>query len=153
MAQQRPTSADGAQPAHRPPIIASSLALALLLLSGCATLNLKECQTLSPATLGLRDGQQGYGLWRLDKHIASCARFGITLERNAYLAARAQGLLSYCTADNGLRVGERGESYEFVCPAALEPAFLRSYQIAIVQYRQNNPNSPFGFGTPWPRHH
>ncbi|WP_051229274.1 DUF2799 domain-containing protein [Paludibacterium yongneupense] len=106
------------------------LCLLPALLAGCATMNEQECRSKTPATVGLSDGRQGYGVWRLDKHADSCARFGIGFDRNAYLKARAEGLLSYCTPDNGERAGARGERYEYVCPAALEPAFLARYRPA-----------------------
>ena len=123
--------------------------LLMLLLTGCATLNQQECQTKTPAALGLADGKQGYGLWRLDRHVESCARFGIVFERAPYLQARAEGLLQYCTPDNGERVGQRGENYEGVCPLALEPGFLQRYRPAIFQYRQDYPDRWGWFG--WPR--
>ena len=123
----------------------------LLLLAGCATLNQPECQAVqaNPAQKGLADGKAGYGLWRLDKHVESCARFGITFDRSAYLAARDQGLLQYCTPENGQIIGARGESYENVCPAAMEPAFLKTYRPAYREYqidRAGNNDSMF-----WPR--
>lgn len=98
-------------------------------------MNREECQAVNPARLGLSDGEQGYGLWRLDKHVDSCARFGIPFDRDAYVTARAQGLVKYCTPDNGERVGSRGETYEHVCPAALEPAFLQRYWPAYNEYK------------------
>ena len=113
--------------------------LALLLLAGCSTMNKPECQTasLNPSALGLSDGQKGYGLWRLDKHVESCARFGIDIDRQAYLAARERGLQDYCTPENAERVGMRGETYEDVCPTALAPAFLERYYPA---YRESTNN-------------
>jgi hypothetical protein len=128
------------KPAHRA-AIGGALALACALLSGCATLSQQECQQLNPAKLGLADGRQGYGLWRLDKHQASCARFHLGFDRQAYLAAREQGLLQYCTPENAAQVGALGLSYEGVCPPALEPAFLQSYRRAQYLYRDNGGDS------------
>ncbi|WP_293227966.1 DUF2799 domain-containing protein [Paludibacterium sp.] len=122
-----------------------------LALSGCATLNEQECRTITPAQLGMKDGQQGYGLWRLDKHVESCARFGIDFDRAAYLAAREQGLKSYCTPENGDKVGERGEDYEGVCPADVEPAFLAKYRPAHREYINDMRGDPFWM--PWPMRH
>jgi hypothetical protein len=117
----------------------------LLLLSSCATLNQQECRSKTPAALGLADGRQGYGLWRLDAHIKSCARFQLPFDRSPYLQAREQGLMQYCTPENGMRTGQRGESYEGVCPPALEGAFLQTYLPAIYLYRQEYPTR---FGLP-----
>jgi hypothetical protein len=106
------------------------LCLLPVVLTACATLNEQECRTKTPAALGLSDGRQGYGSWRLDLHADSCARFGIGFDRAAYLRARTEGLRTYCTPDNGERAGARGERYEGVCPADLEPAFLTRYRPA-----------------------
>lgn len=124
------------------------LLLMAWLLAGCATLNREECLTRPPAALGLADGRAGYGLWRLDRHVASCARFGIAFDRDAYLQARAQGLTAYCTPDNGERAGLSGESYENVCPPDLEPAFLQRYLPAHRQYLIDR--RPRRFWLPWP---
>ncbi|BEV73443.1 hypothetical protein THUN1379_29250 [Paludibacterium sp. THUN1379] len=125
--------------------------LCLLPLAGCATMNEQECRNITPAQLGLKDGRQGYGLWRLEKHVESCARFGIDFDRQAYLTARETGLQGYCTPENGEKVGERGEGYEGVCPASSEPAFLAKYQPAYREYLIDNRGGPFWF--PWPLRH
>jgi hypothetical protein len=122
----------------------------LLLLTGCATLNQQECLTRTPQALGLADGRQGYGLWRIDAHISSCARFQLPFDRKPYLQAREQGLQQYCTAENGARAGERGESYEGVCPPPQEAAFLQGYLPAIYLYQQENPSR---FHVPIRLHH
>lgn len=133
------------------PRLALCLATLGLLLTGCATLNEQECRTRTPAQLGLNDGKQGYGLWRLDRHVSSCARYGITLDRNAYLEAYRQGIALYCTPDNGERVGAHGESYEGVCPKDVEPAFLARYRPAYRQYQADMHDGHFH--GPWLRMH
>nr|WP_294867859.1 DUF2799 domain-containing protein [uncultured Pseudogulbenkiania sp.] len=122
-----------------------------VLLAGCATLNEQECRSKPASELGREDGRQGYGLWRLDKHVEACARFGLGIDRQAYLAAREQGLREYCTPDNGERVGRRGERYENVCPAELEAAFLKRYYPAYLEYRLDY-RDDFWPGFPWHRH-
>lgn len=129
--------------------IRSGLVLLLLALTGCATLNQQECQSLNPATLGRSDGRQGYGLWRLESHVKSCARFGISIDRAAYLQARSAALPHYCTPENGELVGSRGESYEGVCPAELENGFLQRYRPAYRRYQNDMLDGRSWFG--WPR--
>lgn len=127
------------------------IALALLL-AGCATLNEQECRRKPAAELGRQDGRAGYGLWRLDKHVEACARFGLGIDRQAYRAARELGLREYCTPDNGELVGRRGERYENVCPADLEGPFLKRYYPAYMEYRQDDYRDDFWRPFPWPRH-
>lgn len=127
------------------------IALAFLL-AGCATLNEQECRSKPASQLGLEDGRQGYGLWRLDKHVEACSRFGLGIDRAAYLAARERGLREYCTPDNGERVGYRGERYENVCPAELEGPFLKRYYPAYMEYRLDYYRDGFWPAFPWYPH-
>lgn len=132
---------------------ATRLALIVLCaaLAGCATLNEKECRSQTPAQLGLKDGQQGYGAWRLEQDAKSCARYGIDFDRAAYTSAYRQGLQQYCTPENGQRVGARGERYEGVCPADSAPAFLARYRPAYQQYMADMHDGHFN-GPVWHRH-
>jgi hypothetical protein len=110
----------------------------VLLLSGCAALNEQQCRTLSSTTIGEQDGRSGYPTSRFDDNQKACARYQLTLDRDAYLAGRAHGLENYCTPDNGSRVGLRGERYYGVCPREREDAFLLRYWPAYVQYQRQS---------------
>jgi hypothetical protein len=47
---------------------------------------------------------------------------------SAYLAAREDGLRTYCTWENGFRQGRQGGSYVGVCSPAEERDFLPAYE-------------------------
>lgn len=100
----------------------------LALLSGCATMNESQCRVGDWGGQGYRDGTEGYPSSRLDDHAKACAKHGVSPNINAYMAAREDGLRSYCTWENGFRSGRAGGSYHGVCSPAEERAFMPAYQ-------------------------
>jgi hypothetical protein len=103
--------------------------LALLVLGGCASLSENECLTADWESIGYLDGSKGYNEGRIGDHAEACAKVGIAPDRKLYEEGRGRGLEVFCTGRNGLRIGEQGGSYAGVCPADLEPEFLRGYTI------------------------
>ena len=105
-------------------LIAFSLAL---IAAGCASLDKDECRTADWRAIGLEDGVQGRTLDRLGDHRKACAKHGVTPDTDRYIAGRTEGLATYCTPDNGYRVGRTGETYRGVCPELSIPAFAAAY--------------------------
>ncbi len=99
----------------------------LVALSGCATLNEDECLTADWRTIGFQDGVAGHTPDRLGQHRKACAKYGVTPNLDTYLEGRSQGLVTYCTPQNGFNAGAAGRSYKGVCPAELENEFLPAY--------------------------
>jgi hypothetical protein len=99
-----------------------------LVLSGCASLSETECRSGDWYGVGLSDGENGAPLSRLSEHREACAEFAIAIDGERYRTGRDQGLLKYCTPENGARLGRNGASYHSVCPVGLEAEFLRQYR-------------------------
>lgn len=108
--------------------------LAALLLTGCATLDERECRHIDWYQLGARDGGFGYGERRIEEHREACSAFGLDADASAWRQGHAAGLQDFCTADNGYRVGRRGGYYGQVCPRELEPDFLDAYELGRETY-------------------
>ncbi len=106
----------------------------LALLSGCATLNERECRSADWYLLGIKDGQQGEPANLLGEHQESCARYGIHPDGNRYLAGREAGLTQYCQPGNAFRTGMNGEEYKGVCPLNADAAFRRNNAAALEVY-------------------
>ena len=109
------------------PMRGSLIAFSLALLAGCASLDKDECRTADWRAIGLEDGVKGRTLDRLGDHRKACAKHGVTPDTDRYIAGRTEGLATYCTPDNGYRVGRTGESYHGVCPELSAPAFVAAY--------------------------
>lgn len=112
----------------------AGLLLALLLVPGCATLDEAECRGADWFRLGARDGADGYGRSRLGDHRQACAEHGMAVDAAAWEKGYETGLLDYCTAQNGYRVGRRGLHYGRVCPIEDEREFLAAFEIGREAY-------------------
>lgn len=112
-----------------------ALALAVLMLQGCASLDEGQCRTASWSELGYRDGSNGVARNRMDDYRTDCGKHSVTPDEQAYFTARAKGLLSYCTAGKGLAEGKAGRSYNDVCPPELAGAFVKNHKFGREIYQ------------------
>jgi hypothetical protein len=119
--------------------------LALAALGGCATMNKDECLTVDWRTVGYEDGAAGYAGDRIGQHRKACAKYGVTPNLAEYQAGRDAGLREYCVPANGFRLGSQGGSYNGLCPADLENAFVAAYDsgqhLYTLQSRVQNTSS------------
>lgn len=110
-----------------------------LLLSGCATLTETQCRSGDWQGIGLRDGANGRSSDFFLEHAKACADYGITPDRVAWTAGRAQGLTLYCTPRNAWEQGSEGKLLRPVCEnaAALQSAHRRGlrYHHAVQEIR------------------
>ena len=105
------------------------IALTASALGGCASIPKSACQSGDWYDIGMRDGANGRAEDRFLDHAQACAKHGLPADRNQWLLGRSRGLERYCTARNGVAVGEASNRYAGVCPADSEPAFLRGYDV------------------------
>jgi hypothetical protein len=111
------------------------LALACLGLGSCATpLSKNECMAMDWRTIGYEDGAAGYPASRIGVHRRACGEHGVAPDFDAYQAGRAEGLLEFCTAANGYRIGAAGREYAGVCPVEREGDFLRAFSEGHESY-------------------
>ncbi len=103
------------------------LALSILVLSGCATLNKDECLTADWYQIGYEDGARGYADTRISSHREACAKHGITPDFRDYQDGHEEGVIRFCTPSNGFIQGKKGYQYTGLCPTALEDGFLDGY--------------------------
>lgn len=117
-------------------ILCSALAL-----SGCATYSRDECESGNWAAIGEQDGRDGRAPDKFDLHVKACKLDRSESSRTAYMAGRSKGLTSYCTPARGYREGSLGQQYLNSCPAALEPQFLKGYQLGRRIYQAESQQS------------
>jgi hypothetical protein len=117
---------------HR--LLCLSVLLATLAMSGCATLNENECRSGSWTDIGFRDGRNGLSPDRIADHKEACEQYGVEPDRTDYLAGRDDGLVQYCTRHNGFEVGRSNGTYDGVCAALNERAFLEGFNKGKALY-------------------
>jgi hypothetical protein len=116
--------------------------VALLILTGCASMNADECVMSDWHTIGFEDGSRGHTAERLGDHRKACARHGVSPDLRAYQAGREEGLQQFCQPSRGFSLGENGGRYSGVCSGNLEPQFLDAYRSGYRLYNlRSNVNS------------
>lgn len=116
------------QQGYRLAAMATALVIACAL-GACATgLDREQCLAADWRTIGYEDGLHGQPADRISAHRVACAKHQVTPNLAAYSEGRERGLLEYCQARNGFRVGLAGAGYANVCSAASEPAFVGAYR-------------------------
>lgn len=104
-----------------------TLLLLITTLYGCASLDEGECRRGNWKELGENNGRDGKNLY--NAHMKACKEYGILPDPKLYRTGFREGVKSYCTPENGLKVGIAGESYNKVCPRSLERKFLKKYNL------------------------
>lgn len=107
------------------------------LLGGCAgrpSMSENQCAAGDWQTIGYRDGVNGQRSTRLLDHQDACMEHGVAPSRSEYMVGWEQGVREYCEPNNGFHVGERGWTYNNVCPADLRSGFLSAYQQGRTLY-------------------
>jgi hypothetical protein len=110
----------------------------LAMLSGCSTLNEKECRTANWYQIGIHDGQFGEKSDLLEKHRAACQKYAIQAQDSEYVAGREQGLKQYCDLNNAFRLGLNGSGYKGTCPNEIDLKFARYNNAALEIYTIKN---------------
>ena len=106
----------------------------LALLSACTTMSVEECKVARWGEVGLRDGLAGQPLSKLNDLAKDCAEAKVTVDTNAYLQGRDQGLVTYCRPDNAVKLGLEGKSYQGACPASIDGDFRRRFGVGREVY-------------------
>jgi hypothetical protein len=101
---------------------------AIAVLGGCSSMSETECLATDWRTVGYEDGVAGRSGDRIGRYREQCSEHGVAPSLSEYQAGREQGLREFCKPANGFRVGARGVSYNGVCPADTDDAFLDAYQ-------------------------
>ncbi|MGH8223085.1 MAG: DUF2799 domain-containing protein [Woeseiaceae bacterium] len=116
--------------------------LAMLAMSGCASMSGDECVTSDWHAIGYEDGARGYTSDRLGNYRKACAKHGVTPDLRAYQAGREEGLAEFCQPSRGFNLGSNGGQYRGVCAAHNESRFLDAYNSGYHLYNlRSNVNS------------
>jgi len=108
-----------------------------LLLSSCATLSSDECLNANWKNIGFADAMKGYSI-QLSDHSEACAKVKITPDKALYMQGYNEGAKQYCTYDNGLTVGTKGDSAPSTCNTPeLSKRFYEGYQKGKKRYEEH----------------
>jgi len=113
---------------HPQSLSALSLLTVFFALSGCSSLNEKECQTADWRMIGYEDGALGRSTIQLKEHREACAKHGITPDMDAYRMGHEAGLVEYCHPLKAYQLGKGGSAYPRLCPAEEESELRAAYR-------------------------
>jgi len=102
--------------------------------SGCASISEGECITGSWTDIGYKDGVKGKSRGRLADYAKTCAKYGVSPDRQAYLTSFEQGVTQYCTYERGYERGENGSDFNQVCAARPHSGFAQGYDEGRLVY-------------------
>ena len=97
-------------------------------LQGCATMNADQCKVADWRLVGYQDGVLGRSAAAVGEYREDCAKHAVVPNLDAYQAGRNEGLVEYCKAENGFRLGQSGKGWNAVCPDAAVAAFQAAYE-------------------------
>jgi hypothetical protein len=104
-----------------------SLGTFACVLAGCSGMSEQACVTSDWRTVGFEDGTLGRSEATIGRYRQQCAEHGVAPDLESYRAGHAEGVQVYCRESNGFAVGRSGATYQGVCPANLEGAFIAEY--------------------------
>jgi hypothetical protein len=87
----------------------------------------QACLVSDWRAVGFEDGAAGRAVTTIGRYREACSKHGITPDLDLYRAGHGEGVEIYCRPNNGFEVGRSGGTYQGVCPANLESAFLANY--------------------------
>lgn len=99
----------------------------ILFLTGCATMDQGQCLAANWYDVGSEDGQNGRPKTSASNYASDCAEYGVTVDVQTYRNGWNVGIVSFCTANNGYRVGKNGIHYANSCPPNLKDKFYVAY--------------------------
>lgn len=114
-------------------LILTAAAMSLCLMS-CASISEDDCQVGAWGDYGYKDGLKGRSSDRVAKYAKKCAEFGVKPDSAAYLSGYDQGVMKYCTYQQGYALGENGDSYNQVCAGPLAADFAPGYDEGRAVY-------------------
>jgi hypothetical protein len=86
-----------------------------------------DCVNANWRALGMQDGARGNTLTKMESRAKACQKYGIAANREEYRQGYQQGIAQFCQEPEGYEYGAKKRQYRYVCPAKLEPSFLKGY--------------------------
>lgn len=109
-------------------------------LVGCATppLTAEQCTAANWYDVGVFDGEKGVPPGKLQRYDNQCGSFDIEPDDAEYQRGRKDGLVKYCTAEQGFVAGYKGQAYYQVCSPEAEKVFYPQYVLGSELNRVEN---------------
>jgi hypothetical protein len=118
------------------------MAVAVTAFVASCGLSEEQCKQDDWAAIGKADGLRGASIDRIQAHVKSCAKHGISANQLQWKSGREVGLKTYCTPQSAYDVGRNGRNLNNVCPnadiSALNAAHSKGRQYYIITREIND---------------
>ena len=111
--------------------------ISTLFITGCGSkMTAEDCGAADWKAIGLEDASGGLPAEAtFAKRQSECGAFNIAANKEQYTHGYAQGLIAFCTAENGYKYGRRGRRIKSsICVGDLAVAFQQGYDKGREDY-------------------
>ncbi len=103
-------------------------ALCIFSVAACAELDQGACEQGDWFAIGQRDGSQGRDASFVDRHVKSCAEYGVAVDTAVWEQGRKQGLQVFCTPQSQYQAGRDGRPFNDICAEENLPVYREAYE-------------------------
>lgn len=100
---------------------------ALLIFAACEPIKPEHCPYADWEATGALHASKGYDS-RLPGMVDTCMKVGVLPDAESYLRGYQQGLLSFCTIENGWAWGQKQDFSPRICPPSMSAGFERGFE-------------------------
>ena len=109
--------------------------LALAGLAACQTISEEACAAGDWEGIGFKDGTRGHSRSRLADIAKTCGKYQIQPDRIAYLQGFEDGLIRYCTPEQGYRSGRSGSGVNNECTVRGFDGYIDAHAVGYAEHR------------------
>ena len=103
-------------------------AFSVLSLAACAELGREACEEGDWLMIGQRDGSRGRDSEYIERHVRSCGKYDIGVDRYLWEQGRQQGLKLFCTPQSQYQVGRDGRPFNEICAKENLPVHREAFE-------------------------
>ena len=86
-----------------------------LVACGSTSMTAEECKTTNWQERGAADANSATDVLQFNQYVESCKKGGVTPNKEQYYSGFQDGLIAYCTFENGVERGKKGSQYYKAC--------------------------------------
>jgi hypothetical protein len=103
----------------------SLISCLVLILSACSSMSKEQCESADWKAYGYTDGAKGKATTHFNSYAQACGDHGVKSDFERYLLGHKQGVIVFCSIENGYQAGTENYRYQGICKTHNESAFLK----------------------------
>jgi hypothetical protein len=103
-------------------------AFCILSLAACAELGREACEDGDWLMIGQRDGSRGRDSEYIERHVRSCGKYDVGVDRDLWEQGRQRGLRVFCTPQSQYQAGRDGRPFNEICAKENLPVHREAFE-------------------------